>query len=472
MQNTKYLKLIRAFSEEESRSFRDFIYSPYFNSRKQLQQLYQLVEQHREEEYAKVDLWRSLFPEKSAKHPSLSPPEAAKADKHIRKLLSDLAKLAEEFLEVEGLRKDKWGRRQYFLSELKEHDLDHYYMLNREKFVKELENQEGMTEEALTLEKDYYFFQINRGKHPDNINLESVLSLLDEDYLINKLRFACEILVYYRMFGREKEIPDLKIDPESIPASSSLLQAYLQVFQLLSTPPGGAEQGEMFVSIRSLMKENQETFPPEHWLNIYNQLQNYCIYQVNAGKNREFFLNQIFEISRDRIYQQEEIAAMSLKNAISAALSIGKTEEAAEMLTDVQHKLPEQLKEESVNFNQAQICFFKGDYSECKKYLAKLNLNDRFHALESRTLEWKSWIASGEPDSLEFALTRINNNLRYLDRITYVPAKRLIRWRNRLKFAKRILQGRTPKEKLREQIMNEPKLIDRAYLLNILEDLN
>ena len=472
MHKSKYLKILSTFSEDELTRFDRFVQSPYFNSRQQIRDLFTLVNQNRSDpDYGKLDLWKELFPEKSKNVSLKEDAERKKADKHVRKLLSDLAKLAEEFLEIEGLKKDRFGSHKYLQSELALRNLDNYYEANQTAHKKSLKTDPASPFHNFELERDEYGFLISRNLRPSSINLESVLRSLEEAYLINKLKYACEIQVYYRMVKMEKDIPHIHIDVENLPEGNPLLDCYLSLFQLLTEQPGKPGQKKLFLKIREQLNEYSDQFPFSEARNIYNSLQNYCVYELNQGKNRDFYLQRVFEIAKDHSRKEGEITPLAFKNVIKFALNLGLMEEALKLVEELAQKISKPNREEAVNMNYAQVYYHLKDYSKCRRYISKLNLNDNFYAIDARTLEWKSWVESGEPDSLEYALSRINNNIRYLNRNSTMPQVRKTPMLNRLKYARKILLGRTPKEKLREQINADPRVFNKDYLLDMLDKI-
>lgn len=470
MKKTKYYKLVQSFTVAEKEKFRQFVYSPYFNKRQQLRDLYELVEAHTgESDFGKVDLWKALFPKKQQATPLSGPAAEKKADKHIRKLLSDLAKLAEAFLEVEGLKKDEWGKFKYLQSELENHELDNYVELNRQSLLNSLKNKPVLPLTQFELERDYYRFLIGQNKRPKDINLEEILQTLEIAYLVNKFKYACETLVYYRMVNMEKEPPKIHFDPAHLPTDNPLLNGYYSLYQLLVVQPGKAEQKQLFIDIRKQLSEQGHLIPTIERESLYNTLQNYCVYQLNQGVNREFYLQRVYEFSKDRMMTAAQIGPISFKNVIRFALALKKMDEAEQLVELHSEKIAIEFREEAIHYNLAQIHFRRKDYSQCRKYISRLYLSDNYYAQDARTLEWKSWVESGEADSREYAITKINNNIRYLNRNTTTPHRRKVPLLNRLKLAKRILLGRTKKEKLREQINSTPQLIDRAYLNSMLD---
>ena len=120
MFSDKLLSLLLSFSRQELNRFRKFLLSPYFNEQEELVRLFDLVNQpmRRGQEALdgldKTTVWKALFPEKPVD------------DADLRRLASELTRLALRFLAEESRQNDpmqEWLELQKILEkpELKKH---------------------------------------------------------------------------------------------------------------------------------------------------------------------------------------------------------------------------------------------------------------------------------------------------------------------------------------------------------------
>ena len=99
MLSKKLLSLLQTFSKQDLSQFRKFIHSPYYNENQELIQLFQLINDEFNHNSSKLDdislekklAWKKRFDEKVYQ------------DTKMRRLSSDLNKLAERFLLVNSI---------------------------------------------------------------------------------------------------------------------------------------------------------------------------------------------------------------------------------------------------------------------------------------------------------------------------------------------------------------------------------
>ena len=89
LKNTKLFQLISQFSEKEHKKLGQFIASPYFNSREEVQDLYRYLFKHRNS--------KKLVLSKNHLHEQLFPKLIYK-DERLRLLMSQLVQLIEQFI--------------------------------------------------------------------------------------------------------------------------------------------------------------------------------------------------------------------------------------------------------------------------------------------------------------------------------------------------------------------------------------
>jgi hypothetical protein len=116
MNKTKLIKLLRSFNKTEIRKFTLFVRSFYGKGEskilKLLAEIVQRFPEFEDETFTKAQLFNKLYPEKPYN------------DATIRKLISYLTDLAEEFLIHQSLKKDEFARNLYLLKELSSRNTD------------------------------------------------------------------------------------------------------------------------------------------------------------------------------------------------------------------------------------------------------------------------------------------------------------------------------------------------------------
>src|SRR5207244_2756512 len=128
---SKFIDIIKTFSKEELKEFKDFLNSPYHNSNKNVIKIYELI--RKTAPYfdspliTKEKLFGKIYPGKKYN------------DTVMRILLSDLLSLGEEFLVSKASKKNKIDEILILLEEFKIRGLDSLYRSNYKYASDELE---------------------------------------------------------------------------------------------------------------------------------------------------------------------------------------------------------------------------------------------------------------------------------------------------------------------------------------------
>ena len=207
--DTKLIAFIETFSKDELVEFEKFIISPYFKKGRDLHSLYKVILQHHpdfsSDKFNEEIVFKELYPEIEF---------GDKKSKDILKTLSSsLLKMAEEFIVISKLQKDKLLKNRIMLDEILDRDLTKFYEQYSAKAEKEL-NAKGETSGQNTLEK-YFFEGIKTRYYSHVLNYENYYShavksgeYISSYFLSNLLRISK--LKYLSEAGRNIK-PDVDI---------------------------------------------------------------------------------------------------------------------------------------------------------------------------------------------------------------------------------------------------------------------
>ena len=81
-----------------------------------------------------------------------------------------------------------------------------------------------------------------------------------------------------------------------------------------------------------------------------------------------------------------ELSPWSFKNALLAALRLGRYDWALNTLENYSHRLPKEYRDNALAFNYAQVYFYKQDFGLVLKHLQQVEYQDPAYALNSRNL--------------------------------------------------------------------------------------
>ena len=128
MQNTSFLEIMRVLNKEELKRFDSFLNSPYFNTRSNVIKLFVVIKKYapdfRDSSLDKEEIWKKISPGKEYNYGIL------------KNIIYDITKLAERFLETEGLIENEPQRMKNLLIKLGDKHLENIFMNKYNSFEK------------------------------------------------------------------------------------------------------------------------------------------------------------------------------------------------------------------------------------------------------------------------------------------------------------------------------------------------
>jgi hypothetical protein len=380
--------LLKTFEREEIEQFKNFISSDFFNKAGYLTNYFQkLIEYHPDfEDYEKnkIKIFHELYPGREYN------------DATIRKINSELLKLAEDFLTIQALKKDSFLKRNLLLSELDSRKIDNLFnrrideAYDKVKPIGDL-NQKYYNElyKLNSIEILYHSVR-NRTKGFDkyyelidnmNINflagkLKKYTMLISDSYFhLKYIRDKNEIERFLREIVKSSffNIPLIKI---------------LYYVLLIYWEPGI----DTFNKLKKVTSEYKSLLPIEELEWIYFSLLNFSIIQINMGNSD--FIKEELEIYKNLfdfnlIVYNNQIETVLYKNIISSAVEAGDIKFAEEFKEEYKKYIFTPDKKDIVNYCEANIAYAKKNYFEALEILAKVNFSEVNQKFSLRNLSLK-----------------------------------------------------------------------------------
>ena len=147
-------------------------------------------------------------------------------------------------------------------------------------------------------ESDAYFTQ--RSKHEKDNSIQLKQNNLDNYYLAEKLRDACEMIVRSKILEinystslLESVIAEVQRNLDYYQEIPSI-SVYFHIYQMIVK-----EGHSYYFEALPVLQKYSSYFPKEELQNMYNYLQNYCIEQINKGQRQ--FLKEMFNLFKDQL---------------------------------------------------------------------------------------------------------------------------------------------------------------------------
>lgn len=427
MQESILIKLLRSFSPDEFKDFFLLVNSPFFNREKVLKRFSEILKKYypgfKEINSEKRKIYAKLFPGKKYN------------DALLRNTVSDMVKLAEEYLKIIHMRKDPFYEQYLLLKELTNRKQQKLYKMNFKKAEKILRST-GITDELY-----YRNSFLLEDEHRRNIVVNSSRILFKDDNMdkqafTHNLEFiVANIKLYAILLNQSKFTYDHKFDLTLFELIRKYIEENLNLYDKIPYIV-------IFYNCVMLFKTGEKKFFDEmkllvkkHYLklsltdrkNMYIALSNHCNSEIRSG-NFEF-LGELFDLNlemlKNKAYLEgNDFMAHYIYISIAMnALNSGKIHWAEKFVNRYKKMVHSDFRESSYNYCKSVICIETGKFDDALEYLSKVETLDiRFKLYINNSL-LKIYFSKNEADAF-FSLVdsfrhflKRNKELRNDDRI-------------------------------------------------------
>lgn len=430
------IEILKSFTNQEIENFGDFLGSPYFNKAKyiknyfdKLKELYPDFESY---DNHKTEIFHSLYPDREYN------------DATVRKLQSELLKLAEEFISITLFKNKEQLRYSLLLEELDKRKIDKLFKKRLEQSYARLQesgfDNEKYFKDMCTLNDAEILFHSMRDRRKGFAKYYTSIENLDKAYIIQKLKkiiiLITEDIHFARILKDKKEIENfIKLIQKNEFFEFPLIQILYNIVML------NWERSESyFDSLKKLIKLNKTKISIEELEWAYFAMMNYCVVQVNKG--RKEFAKEELEIYRNIIQDNLLLYNNTLesgfyKNIISCAVEAGNLKFAEEFKDEYIKYIFTDDKNDILAFCNANIAFAKREYAKALEILARINFSDVNQKFSLRNLSLKIFY---ESEMYEQALAGVDSYKQNLKREKTLPLEIIKLYNNFIILYKKLLK--------------------------------
>lgn len=468
-----------AFSRHDLNRFKKYVDSPFFNENEALARLYDRVYDRllllEGEAFPSKEVWQRFAEE------TWEMLYAGKRynDQKMRRLLSDLNQLAQEYLAYKVYESQPLARLNNMLLALNERQLNKHFAsverlarTTREK--QPLRNAEAFLEDYRLEYEKHNYLERNAARHSFKGNHEAADHSLDSFYWSNKLRMYSESLNNRSILNIEIGVNLAQELLRAVEHSELLhvpaVAVYYHIVQTFQT----AQPEEHFESLLQLMQAHASQFPQVELRSIFIFAQNFCIRKINTGELR--YYDRLFEIYKallehDIIFVNGQLSPSNYKNIITVALFIKAYEWVEDFIYRYNGRLPRSYQRSALDYNLANLYFHQSAFHKVIEQLQRMEYKDAFDGLSSRWLLLKTYFELRENEAFEAltdsfsAFIRRNKSLSERNKSKYLNAVRFLHRIMKVPYA-------TPRnrETLTQQLHSTTIIIDKRWLLQKLEE--
>lgn len=458
--------LLSQFSEKEHKKLLHFISSPYFNTRKEVVDLYKYwLEQRnlKKELTTKMVLHQQLFPQKPYK------------DEQLRLVMSQLVGLLERYIIIEE---------QYKSSVEQKTILSSYYRKKRlsKQFEQIYKNASQQLEKQTFRSANYYLerhqLQLENYQYASSAertspqNLQEVSDSLDTAFIILKLKTACLAISHQAVFQQAYQfglLPYiLKYVKENQLIDIPAVGVYYHTYFALK----GTATAEHFQQFKRILFQYTTQFPQEELMDLYLLGINCGIQLINKGTSG--FIPEVLALykqglSTNALLVDGTLSRFTYQNIVSVGLLTKEYEWTRNFLNDYKNKVDKAYRLSAYRFNLGRLAYNQKNYDEALQLLRDTDHKDLLINLFSKTLLLKIYYELSEFKLLDSFLEAFK---------IYLQRKKVIgyhkdNYQKVIYYTQQLMKlnpyDKTAKRKLQERIEGEESLLEKKWLLERLE---
>jgi hypothetical protein len=479
MHKSKVIQLLKTFSKEEIKEFRDYVNSPLYNRNKAVMKLYEIARK-------KYPDFTSSFLEKQNLFAKLYPGKPYN-DVVMRILISDLLKLAEEYLGFIRFKADHFTSKKFILGELKKRKQDSLFIKTLKEMQESL-NKDSMInndyflnlQDMQSIKIDYLISRDEQTKISDDVQKQGgYLIFYAMNMLFNiahEMKIQEEVLnVDYGINFVQKFLESLDIDTfykyaeENSNKYSEISLIYYYMYKAYITSD---ENDEYYFKLKSAVENNFNRFDREEKFNLLIILESICNNKLSRGHSVFYrHLMDIYELmlSHSILGHSEEsyIQINLFRNIFFTAVVLKKFDWAEKFVKAYTNRLIPEHRENMIRYSKALLYFENQKYEEALAEITKVNYEFFVFKLDVRVLLLKLYF---ELNSFEQAYSLIDSFSHFLSNNKDLLSRDKHRFDNFLKYFRQLLKCCNDKNTesaffLKKNINEDAAVIGRRWLL-------
>jgi hypothetical protein len=431
MENSILIETLKSLEADEMMSFGKFVRSPYFNESVKLTGLFEILKKYyphfKSRSFTKEKIHRKLYPGKKYN------------DETMRKLFSDLQRLAEEYLSYSELdKKFIFEKKVYLLNSLRSRNLD-------KKFT---QGMKSLHEEYTPLQNigDDYFYRnldltklelghiIGRGKAGKYDIYDELRSNFDErsKYLIyysliqvyksaqdllalsQRYNFNFRETLIYKFLNSFKSNDFMKELSLTDPSMYPVIAIYYLNFTIYS---GSDKDDSHYYVLKELVLKYMSVFTLFERNNLMVFLENCCLEKIKEGKkNFHLEIHEVYKIILSGgLYMFREGDSMDtgrFLRIVNNSIALKKYDWTEKFIKDYKEKLSDEVKDDVIGYSLAVLNFNRSDYDKAIELASKVKFTSYILKFQTQILQLKSCFELGYIEEILYQLDSYKRTLK------------------------------------------------------------
>lgn len=470
MKNLKIVDLLNTFSAWELRGLGEMVESPYFNKQEVLLPLFMYLRDclEGEEENRLENISFHLFPGEPFDH------------QRIRYLLTDLTRLAEEYLVLKQLKENPLLRERLLVEGYRNRHLEKYH----DRTLKKAQ-EKALVDPHKDSENHYQLFRFQeaslggssiRNPRDHTENVKKALEELEKFSLSTRLKYMCELVNRQNVVSGDFDLGPARALLSELDQSPFRALPSISIYHRILATLLDSDEESHYHELRALLQLHFPAFSVVELGQLYAFALNYCIKKLNSGRTE--YLRELFEVYQELLQQRllhdgEHLLPRHFKNMVTTAIRLEEFEWTERFIDEYGVQLPSDTQQNAQNYNLAALAYARSEYSASLRLLQQVEFTDVFYQLDSKALLLKSYY---ELDEFEPLLSLVESFKTYLRRNKVLSDYQRRVYLNLVKYVKKLVQirlgGRKTPEALRVEVEQTREVADLRWLLGKIEEIS
>ena len=466
MKDSKLFEALETLNAKEFNKFLKFLRSPYINENRNIlllaDYLQEIYPEFTPDKLDRLLLYKVVYDDEFN-------------DLRLRHLLSDLLKLLELFLSIEGFLSDEQNVDMKKLVAFRDRELNKHYQSTDRKLRKKIGDTRHFGDDLdyfkkYALEKEMNQYMEVSNQRAEMTNIAETSEALDNYFVLQKLRYGCIQANYGNVFSKSLKLflLDEIVDYVSEVNISDypLIRCYYLALQMFKNSGDTIH----YFTYKEALKEHNQVFTKHFNVELYKFAQNYCIGRINKGESA--FFNEIFELYKQTLsngvaFSSGELSPTNFKNMVTVGCYLKQFAWVQDFIRDYISYLPEEHQENSRVMMTALVYWNLEKRSEAVRLLSRVEYDDPFYALDSRSLLMKIYFELGEYEVLRSLCESFKI---YLKRNKTISEAHINNYTGLIKYTLKLIKVKPwQHEKLldiKSEITTAPSVYNRSWLLD------
>lgn len=468
MHDSKLFLLLKSLDVAAFKNFRHFLESPYHNRDPNVKMLYECIARYyprfNSSHLDKVQTFRRIFPEQ--------PFDLNK----MRKLMSAMTGLVEDYLILLEFESDAYQRKKYLSNAAAGRNLPGYFeKINREMAL-ELDTTADLSPaqylRQLDLNAELFYHPGTDKQRLGSDFLIKAMDNLDAFYLLTKLQLAAEMRTRENILSETYSIclldESIREAERHFAGSNPMIRLYLYIMALY-------QQSDITVlaPALALFKDLRPRTNKKDRQIMLQLLLNHGIRRLNGGEMH--YKQYVFDLYQQGVeegllFDNNQITELAFSNIVTIGTSLKAFEWVQYFINEYTASLKPEIQQDIKSLSLSLLYFSKEDYQQAELSLQGSKFSDTLNLLKARCLLIRIWFEQFLLDDRNyfFLLDQIDSFEKFVRRQKKIASHKTAAYLNFVKWTKKLVNKHYRHEKdpdLHQQIGASEAFFYKEWLL-------